>query len=430
MKNYCKNAVMLLLWMSVFISCENKNEETVGLIYDPLKPVELATFYPDSGRYQEKVLLTGENFGADPKIIKVYFNSKRAPVIGSTGKRIYVMAPRLPGDTCSISVVVGADSAVYKSRFFYKTSVSVTTIAGNGRDGYKDGDLSQTELKPRWVCVDKDDNIFVAQAGAGGNHIARINEETNEMITVAQNYLSGILAPDHQTGIINGTTESVKGGFIVLDPRNYWAPKLYTARWKIPDQTPNTPYNPANVVNPTDGCIYTHFAYEGVMKIDPKTWQAERILEVPGNVNGMVFRPQEPNVLYMAFRGTSAYLPNILVRFDVNYPDSTFEKLNIISAAGHRDGALEQVQFNDPRMMACDFEGNIYIADNNNHCIRRLTPDNMVETVLGIPGVPGWKDGGKEDALFRNPSGIGVSENGTVYVADEGNFRIRKLSIN
>jgi DNA-binding beta-propeller fold protein YncE len=54
----------------------------------------------------------------------------------------------------------------------------------------------------------------------------------------------------------------------------------------------------------------------------------------------------------------------------------------------------------------------------------------MVETVLGIPGTPGWKDGGKKDALFQNPSGIAVKSDGTVYVADYGNCRVRKLSIN
>lgn len=81
-------------------------------------------------------------------------------------------------------------------------------------------------------------------------------------------------------------------------------------------------------------------------------------------------------------------------------------------------------------MIISDQDGNIYMADCNNHCIRRLTTENMVETVLGIPGTPGWKDGGKEEALFNMPIGIAVKSDGTVYVADWGNCRLRKLTIN
>lgn len=429
-KSYLILFIVILSGLASFFACNDDTNEAAGPAYDPLKPVKLTTFYPDSGMFQEKVILNGENFGIDPDIIKVYFNSKLAPVIGSTGTRMYVQAPRLPGDTCNISVVVGTDSTSYTRQFLYKSSVTVTTIAGNGRDGYVDGDLSNTELKPRFLTVDADGNIFVASIGTGGSYICRINEESNEMITLARNFMAGVLATDPLTGVISGTTESIKGAFITLDPKNFWAPKIYTSRWTNPDEVPPNNWNPANIVSPYDGMIYTHFALTGIMRINPNTWEAERILEVPGNVNGMVFRPNEPDILYMAFRGTSAYLPNTLVRLNVNNPDSTFERLNLITAAGHRDGTIEQAQFNDVRMMACDFEGNIYMADNNNHCIRRLTTDNMVETVLGIPGIPGWKDGGKSEALFRNPSGIGISADGTVYVADELNFRVRKLSIN
>jgi sugar lactone lactonase YvrE len=53
----------------------------------------------------------------------------------------------------------------------------------------------------------------------------------------------------------------------------------------------------------------------------------------------------------------------------------------------------------------------------------------MVETVVGIPGTSGWEDGTKEDAKFNSPSGINVSKDGTVYVGDTNNARIRKLAI-
>ncbi|WP_298647550.1 IPT/TIG domain-containing protein [uncultured Proteiniphilum sp.] len=434
MKNYFQNAVIILLSMFVFITCENKNEEIAGSIYDPEKPIKLTTFYPDSGKYQEKVLLTGENFGSDPDIIRVYFNSKRAPVIGSTGKRMYVTAPRLPGDTCTISVVIGSDSITYENKFFrYKSSVTVTTVAGNGTLDYHDGDLTSATLKPYWICMDDDGNLFVAHrafVSGGGDHLARINEETNEMVTIQRNIVCGVLAANLNTGMVLFSSENAIGQYVTLDPRNFWAPKFYTARWINSAETPTNPYNPASTSNPSDDHIYTHFFNTGVMKINPQNWEAELIYPLSGAVNGITFRANEPNILYIMMRATSTYSPNTLFTIDVTDPDNTFQKLNTISAAGHRDGAIEQAQFYDVRMMISDDDGNIYMADSGNHCIRRLTPENMVETVLGIPGTSGWKDGGKEEALFNTPTGIAVNRDGTVYVADHENCRVRKLSIN
>lgn len=435
MRKYVLHAVVILFFSMFFsMSCQNKIEKNAGSIYDPGKPVKLTTFYPDSGKYQEKVLLTGENFGSDPSIIKVYFNSKQAPVIGSDGSHMYVTAPRLPGDTCTISVVIESDSVTYLNKhFLYKSSVSVTTVVGNGTYVYQDGDLASATLRPYWICMDNDENLFVAHRAfveGGGDHLARINEESNELVTIQRNLVCGVLAANLETGMVLFSSENSIGEYVTLDPRSFWAPKYYTARWTKAEQTPLNPWNPASILNSTDGSIYTHFFNNGIMKVNPQTWEAELIYPVSGAVNGITFRANEPNILYVMMRGTSSYSPNTLFTMDVTDPEGTFKRLNTISAAGHRDGAIEEAQFNDVRMMISDSEGNIYMADSKNHCIRRLTPDNMVETVLGIPGRAGWKDGGKEDALFNDPTGIAVDPDGTVYVADHGNGRVRKLSIN
>jgi len=89
-KSYFILFIVILSGLASFFACNDDTNEAAGPAYDPLKPVKLTTFYPDSGMFQEKVILNGENFGIDPGIIKVYFNSKLAPVIGSTGTRMYV----------------------------------------------------------------------------------------------------------------------------------------------------------------------------------------------------------------------------------------------------------------------------------------------------------------------------------------------------
>jgi hypothetical protein len=75
-------------------------------------------------------------------------------------------------------------------------------------------------------------------------------------------------------------------------------------------------------------------------------------------------------------------------------------------------------------------DGIAYISDLNNSCIRQYDPETgIVSTVLGIPGTAGFKDGGREDAMFNQPSAVGVDLDGNVYVADRSNRRVRKLAI-
>ena len=81
-------------------------------------------------------------------------------------------------------------------------------------------------------------------------------------------------------------------------------------------------------------------------------------------------------------------------------------------------------------MIYQDSQDNLYVADEGNHCIRRITPEKQVETVLGIPGKSGWQDGAKESALFNRPKGICIDKDDNIYVCDYGNSRIRNLSIN
>ncbi|SFK90037.1 IPT/TIG domain-containing protein [Proteiniphilum acetatigenes] len=425
--------------LAMFSCGENDDNEKGKSEYDPGKPVELTTFYPDSGRYLEQVMLEGKNFGTDPEKIRVYFNSKKAAVIGSTGSRMYVLAPRLPGDTCVISVAIGNDSVAYDQTFRYFSSVTVNTIAGNGnQDDYQDGDLTQSILQPRYICVDNEDNIFITTRGPyefggtnGHMHIVRIDEENNELITIARDVTANIPAVDLETGIITILTETTVGSFFTLDPKEMWAPRFREMKWPPAGDRPTEGYKHSVVVNPSDGFVYTRYYHGHIVKMNPRTYEVETIFKTEqGDSYGLTFNPLEPNILYISFWGNSGVNANSICSIDITDPENTFKKLSGSTSGGHRDGALEVAQFRNPSQIYSDADGNIYVADCSNHCIRRITPEKMVETVLGMPGTAGWKDGGKEEALFNLPRGLGISKDGSIYVADLGNARVRKLSIN
>ncbi len=85
-------------------------------------------------------------------------------------------------------------------------------------------------------------------------------------------------------------------------------------------------------------------------------------------------------------------------------------------------------QFFRPTGLAGDGSGNIYVADTGNHCIRRITKEGKTSLVAGVPGTGGMRDGACEEALFLEPEGVAVAEDGSIYVADTGNQRICRIA--
>lgn len=94
---------------------------------------------------------------------------------------------------------------------------------------------------------------------------------------------------------------------------------------------------------------------------------------------------------------------------------------------GFVNGVAISARFNTPRGIAVDRGGTLYIADQYNHSIRTLSPDGVVRTLAGT-GAEGYADGPGSAAQFNLPHGVAVGADGTVYVADTGNNRIRKIS--
>jgi hypothetical protein len=98
---------------------------------------------------------------------------------------------------------------------------------------------------------------------------------------------------------------------------------------------------------------------------------------------------------------------------------------------GSADGTNTAARLYYPEGVAVDSAGNIYVADQLNCTIREITPVGtnwVVTTLAGLPGSLGSADGTNSAARFAYPSGVAVDSAGNLYVADNDNFTVRKMT--
>ncbi|MBI2946819.1 MAG: immunoglobulin domain-containing protein [Verrucomicrobia bacterium] len=110
-------------------------------------------------------------------------------------------------------------------------------------------------------------------------------------------------------------------------------------------------------------------------------------------------------------------------------PQYIFTTLAGTPRSGSTDGKGAAAGFFGPSGTARDAAGNLYLADSGNNTIRKITPDGVVSTIAGSPGVKGNVNGIGNAARFDVPLGVAVDPGGNVYVADFYNHQIRKIAL-
>ena len=326
----------------------------------------------------------------------------------------------------------------------------IDTIAGTGKPGHSGdgGPASEARLSfPSGVAVDHAGNLYIADFFS--QRIRRV--DTEETITT----VAGIGEPGYggddgpaveaRLSFPSGVAADHAGNLYVTDTGNHRVRRIDTtgtittiAGTGEPGYDWDGPAVEAQLVNPkgiaVDGSGNLYFA--GYLNFEVRRVDASGTMSSvagssePCDSPGGECRLSRDRGIAVAEAG-SVYIANI----DNHYVRRVDASGTVSVIAGTREpgyggdgGPATEAQLNSPLGLAVDHAGNLYIADTGNHRIRRVDVSGTITTIAGT-GEPGYGgDGGSAaEAQLASPIAVAVDGSGTLYVADLGNYRIRVL---
>ena len=124
------------------------------------------------------------------------------------------------------------------------------------------------------------------------------------------------------------------------------------------------------------------------------------------------------------------HLGNAFVVDEANHRIRKIDPAGVVSTfagsqAGFRDGVGGNALFNTPIWIVSDSADNLYVADFENLCIRKITPAGVATTYAGR--VRGGQDGPLATATFDSPNGLAFGPDGSLFVSDWNNGKIRQI---
>lgn len=441
---------------------------------DPSKPIVFKDFSPKEGPVRTYIFIEGSNFGTDISKIAVMIGGVKAPVIGSSGTKICVMAPRRSNRGDIVVSIKDANEKVIKEFQFEEiftlhSALQVNTLTGKvdpltNASSIVNGSFEEAEFQnPWWLELDIDEEGNKVLYLIDSENLAalrKINLTTQEVSTVFTKGSAGV----HQIKSMLFDTPTRDTLFLVDDngrgnwndrhqmPNMFFALRKENFRKVYPYLYAQTSYSAVSMMDGT--LFYNTWTSSEVFKAKQiwdeanQMWDGKALFSVRANNSDHVFMTRHPEDLYVYATGWNGIYRCAYDKEKKELVSSVLHVGDINGNSGYEDAPGSSARFNRPRQGVFvknkDYvaEGrddvyDFYVADHNNNAIRKITPEGEVSTFagrgsVGIDGkVWGWIDGeARETARFREPTGICYDEEEEVfYVADRENKRIRTISV-
>lgn len=310
----------------------------------------------------------------------------------------------------------------------------VTTLAGSGTAGFTDlPGISASFRNPNGVAVDSQGNVYVAD---GDNHRIRRITSDGTVTTLAGNDLAGASDGTGANASFNtpqGVAVDSSGNVYVADFLTHRIRKITNGVVSTIAGNGSTLFTNGTGTNATFNCP-VGIAVDSVGTLYVTELVGNRVRKIiNGVVSTLAASLSQPHgiavdlagIVYVAEQGTHS-IRKIT-------PDGTVTTLaGSPGTAAFADGNGTNTRFSTPKGIAVDSSGILYVGDSFNHRIRRIATDGTVTTLAGSGSGQGTSTGAFADGVgtntnFNSPQGIAVDSQGTVYVGDTTNQRIRKI---
>lgn len=268
--------------------------------------------------------------------------------------------------------------------------VVVSTFAGSGTQGFANGNGAMASFRfPTYVALDGLGNVIVVDRS---NHVIRKIESNADVTTFAGTGAVGMANGDVTTATFKFPDAAVTdsdGNIFITDQSNHIIRKI------TPEGIVSTFAGTGSIgSNDGDGAMASFYYPAGIT--------------VDGDDN-----------VYIADFG------NNKVRKIT--PDGTVSTFAGTGAVGFADGTALLATFNGLTGVAIDSQNNLFVADYYNNKIRKIDDLGNVTTFAGT-GTPGSNDGAATEATFYYPATISIDSNDNLFLTDENNNKIRKIS--
>ncbi|MNK73395.1 Serine/threonine-protein kinase PknD [compost metagenome] len=265
----------------------------------------------------------------------------------------------------------------------------VTTFAGLGTNGTADGTSAAAQFSlPNDLTIDAAGTIYVAD---WANHrIRKIDPVTGQVTTVA------------------GSTQGFADGIGSAAKFN----------------------NPYGIAVDAAGTIFVADGFNSrIRKINPVTKQVSTFAGsgTGGNADGTGAAAQFSTPLKLTFDTAGNLYVSSGTRIRKITPAAVVTTV-AGSTQGYADGIGTAAQFNNPYGLAFDPSGKLYVTESSIHRIRMIDLATQAVTTIAGSGTAGKADGLDIAAQFNAPSGLAIDASGSLYVADRNNHLIRKLT--